>query len=136
MRCYAFLEEDLSRQIDNPQKNRFLKHLSSPFKQWQVRQADCAIKLYQYFLSQNQKGEDIKKISIKAWQWLEEEATRLLQLKHRAYRTEKTYLGWIRRFGEFLDYKASEGLKGQDLQDFLTYLAVEGKVAPPLRIRP
>jgi len=43
-----------------------------------------------------------------AWDWLIEEASKLLRLKHRYYRTEKTYLGWVRRFGEFLNYKVSQ----------------------------
>ena len=86
MCCYAFLQKDLSQRIDNPQKNRFLRHLSSQFEEWQVRQADYTLKLYQYFLSQNQKEERIKKSSIATWQWIEGEATRLLRLKHRSLR--------------------------------------------------
>jgi len=104
VRCYEFLDEDLSRRIDNPQREEFLRHPSSQFEEWQVRQD--------------------------AWHWLEEEAIRRLRFKHCSLRTEKAYLGWIRRFGEFLGYKAPEGLKGEDLQDFLTHLALKRKVAP------
>ncbi len=61
---------------------------------------------------------------------MEEEASRLLRLKHRSYRTEKTYIGWVRRFGESTGHKLPETVQGQDIQDFLTYLAVEKRVAP------
>ncbi|RLD97047.1 MAG: hypothetical protein DRI91_06005, partial [Aquificota bacterium] len=77
-------------------------------EKWQIRQADYAIKLYQYFLSSKEKADDVQASFPEAWDWLQEEASRLLRLKHRSYRTEKTYLGWVRRFGEFLNYKVSQ----------------------------
>jgi len=128
-RCYAFLGEEFSARLDGSQKERFLKHIAGQFEEWQVKQSDYAIKLYQYFLSSKEKADNVQTSSPEAWDWLQEEASRLLRLKHRSYRTKKTYLGWIRRFGEFLGYKAPEKLSGQDLQDFLTYLAVKRRVS-------
>ncbi len=112
-------------------KNRikvFLKFLEGEHEPWQIAQASEAIKLYNYFLSQ----KDHKEITIdeQAWKFVREEAKRLMRLKHLSYRTEKTYLSWIRRFQKFTYSKTPKDLTPDDLQDFLTNLAVERRVAP------
>ncbi|MGJ8653734.1 MAG: integron integrase [Opitutaceae bacterium] len=59
-----------------------------------------------------------------------EETVRLMRVRHMAYRTEETYLGWIRRMERFLQSK--EGLEAfgeEDLKRFLSYLATEEGVA-------
>ena len=131
-RCSAFLVlgKNLTERVDNEHKERFIKHLTGRYEEWKVEQADHAIKLYQYFLSQAQKAKEVYPSLVVAWKSLEEEASRLLRLKHRSYRTEKTYIGWVRRCGEFTGHKLPETVQGQDIQDFLTYLAVEKRVAP------
>jgi integron integrase len=57
------------------------------------------------------------------------EARRLLRLKQASYRTEKTYLRWVRRFLEYSRVRSAAQLREQHLKDFLTYLAVEHRVA-------
>jgi len=52
-----------------------------------------------------------------------------LRLRHRAYRTEKSYLTWLYRFREFVGGKRPRELEGIDVQNFLTYLAVEKRVS-------
>ncbi|AFG37474.1 integron integrase [Spirochaeta africana] len=57
----------------------------------------------------------------------------VLRLKHRAYRTEQTYLGWLARFFSFLE--AHRGFPGKDqidvddLRAWLSWLAAEKQVA-------
>ena len=56
-------------------------------------------------------------------------AVEVLRIQHKSYRTEKSYVSWMRRF---LAY--TTGVSGDDLSDrhargFLTYLAVERHVA-------
>ena len=46
-----------------------------------------------------------------------------------SYRTEKAYLSWVRRLKLFLDKKSPYALNGGDLQDFLSYLAIERRVS-------
>ena len=46
--CYRFFDTPLSKRITNEQRSQFLKHLSKSHEDWQVNQADNAIKLY-YF---------------------------------------------------------------------------------------
>lgn len=61
--------------------------------------------------------------------WIEE-TVRLMRVQQKAYRTEESYLGWIRRMARFLSSK--NGLEDFDeaaLKRFLSYLAVEEGIA-------
>jgi len=128
-KCYSYLNLSITEKIHNYQKDQFLKYLSTRHEDWQIRQADYAIKLYQYYLSQKEKKSVLKEDVFKEWIWFEEETSKLLRLKHMSYRTEKTYLSWVRRLKGFLNGKPPHELNGEDLQDFLTHLAIEKKVS-------
>ena len=52
-----------------------------------------------------------------------------LRTRHLSYRTEKTYLYWIRRYLWFHDLKNPRALGGPEVEAFLTSLAVDSKVA-------
>jgi len=52
-----------------------------------------------------------------------------IRVKHYSYRTEKTYLQWIRRFILFHGKQHPRDLGGEQVQAFLNYLAVQRKVA-------
>jgi integron integrase len=52
-----------------------------------------------------------------------------MRLQHKSYRTEKSYLGWVRRFYLFLKGKAPSSLDRDDVRFFMNYLAGERKVA-------
>lgn len=58
-----------------------------------------------------------------------------LRLKNYAYRTEKSYLYWIKQY--ILFHKANQGfaphpneMGGSEIEQFLTYLATTKKFAP------
>jgi integron integrase len=53
----------------------------------------------------------------------------VLRRKHYAYRTEQSYTAWAERFLEFHDGRHPQSFHAQDLESFLTYLAVQRKVA-------
>ena len=53
----------------------------------------------------------------------------VLRLEHKSYRTEQTYLNWVRRFVEFSDGRPPAEITERDLRHYLTYLAVELHVA-------
>ncbi len=55
--------------------------------------------------------------------------TKLMRLRHMSYRTEKSYLSWIFRFRAFVHDKPCGELNEDDLKSFLSYLAVEKRVA-------
>ncbi len=106
----------------------FLLKIETQYEEWQVRQAGEAIKLYNYFLSQ-QKKECADAGTEEKWQKTLLEMKKRLRLKRRSYRTEQTYLAWVERFFKFTS-KSPETVSGEDLQNFLTNLVVERKVAP------
>jgi site-specific recombinase XerD len=53
----------------------------------------------------------------------------LIRLKHLSYRTEEAYIGWIRRFILFHNKRYPAEMGAEEVREFLTHLAVEGKVA-------
>ena len=97
---------------------------------WQIKQAREAIRLYLYFLKHH-AGENASNLSGQNDQWLEmqERMVNVLRLKHRSYRTEQTYLGWLRSFKSFIGGTGADNLDSSHVIDFLTYLAVEKKVS-------
>ena len=53
----------------------------------------------------------------------------VLRLKHYAYRTEQSYLDWIKRFILFHNKRHPKDMGRAEVEAFLTHLAVEGNVA-------
>ncbi len=53
----------------------------------------------------------------------------MIRLKHYSKRTEKAYIGWIKRFIQFHDLKHPSSLAGKEVTEFLSYLAVDRKVS-------
>jgi hypothetical protein len=58
--CHSFLNELDSQILNIEQKKHFLKHLSKTHEEWQVKQADSALRLYSYSLSFLQKNTSAK----------------------------------------------------------------------------
>ena len=52
-----------------------------------------------------------------------------IRVKHYSIRTEQAYLDWIKRFILHFDKEHPKNLGAEEVERFLTYLAVEGKVA-------
>ena len=52
-----------------------------------------------------------------------------LRVKHYAYRTEESYIQWIRRYILFHNKRHPKEMAEPEIQAFLTHLAVEGTVA-------
>lgn len=112
----------------------FLVALSNRRAEWQVKQAERAISLYVYYTkgakSRNEdRDQNAFLPSPSDWVGVKEEVVRLLRLRHLSYRTEKTYLGWLRRFAQYVSHKSSTDVTQTDLTDFLSYLSVEQKVS-------
>ncbi len=129
--CYSFLNISNENHISNTQKQQFLSHMESRYEDWQVKQADTALRLYNYFLSHKSKSFSQEPAgSPSEWNTLEEKMREILRLKHRSYSTEKTYITWLRSFKGFVQSRDPSSIEGRDLQDFLSYLAVEKKISP------
>lgn len=52
-----------------------------------------------------------------------------IRLKHYAYRTEETYVQWIRRYILFHNKRHPKEMGNAEIEAFLTHLAVEGQVS-------
>jgi len=114
----------------------FLDELSRQEEPWKVQQAREAIRLYRYFEGTSnpdrpEAGADVARDHSADAQWrtLAEEMTRVLRVRHLSLRTERSYLGWLRRFYVFTRAKDPAGLSAEDVEQFVSHLAVEGKVA-------
>jgi hypothetical protein len=44
--CYGFLNEPLLARLGSDRRKQFLSHLAKRHEDWQVRQADTALRLY------------------------------------------------------------------------------------------
>jgi len=128
--CYHFLNQPLSIRLNSDQKKQFLSDMGKKYEEWQVNQADTALRLYDYFLSKNLSPSGEISIRQETWEQLEQKMREALRLRHRSLSTEKTYLLWLRSFKDFVRGKGPDQLEGRDLQDFLSQLAVERKVSP------
>jgi integron integrase len=54
---------------------------------------------------------------------------KVMRLKHLSLNTEKTYTRWSRQFQGFINGKSPSDLSTDDMRSFLSYLAVEKKLA-------
>ncbi len=52
-----------------------------------------------------------------------------IKVRHYSRKTLKTYANWSRRFQYFLKHKPPQDVTNADVKEYLTYLAVKGKVA-------
>jgi integron integrase len=100
--------------------------------QWQVRQADDAIRLYYFHYLGRQGGAAATEYCAADDKAILKEALRLIRLKHYAYSTERTYLQWIERFFiyalESLNKRAAD-LDAEDVKNFLSHLALDRHVS-------
>jgi integron integrase len=128
--CYAYLNESLEHRINSEQKQQFLGHLSKNHEDWQVKQADYAIRIYSFFLSRQLKAPstDLPDFD-REWTVIEDNTRKALRLRHLSLSTEKSYIIWLRQFRGFVKTKNPQDLEGTDIQNFLSHLAVERKVS-------
>jgi len=107
---------------------------------WQVDQARDALKLYIYHYD----GNDLLKIAVDKLQIIKNTCLDLphliislrnsISIKHYAYKTERSYIGWVKRFYEYTTKIKKkeiqkEGFSPEDVRDFLSHLALKLKVS-------
>jgi integrase len=127
--AYSHSHTSLKIPITEDAKNAYLKHASNVYEDWQLKQADESIRLYTYFLSVSDDTPLLDRPALEDWSIFGKEMKRVLRLRQRSLRTERTYMHWLRRFYRFLKGKPPAQLDSQDVVDFLSYLAVERKVS-------
>ena len=57
----------------------------------------------------------------------------IIHLKHYSYQTENNYINWIKRYIVFPNKRPNIEMGGKEIEEFLTYLAVEENVAASTR---
>jgi hypothetical protein len=58
-----------------------------------------------------------------------------IRLRHYRLRTERAYIGWVRRYINFCGRRPPRDLDHIEITTFLTHLAVDRKVSLPPRTR-
>ena len=53
----------------------------------------------------------------------------IIRLKHYSYKTEKSYVNWIKRYILFHNKRHPKEMAGKEIEEFLTHLAVQENVA-------
>jgi hypothetical protein len=65
----------------------------------------------------------------KATKKLFEQVSDVIRIKHYSYKTEKSYVNWIKRYIIFHDKRHPQEMGGREIEEFLTNLAVEENIA-------
>ena len=132
-RFQTFCEENPTLPTGDGQIAVFLQLLAKGKEEWQVKQAREAVRLFHFFLTQEQGGEKNRGTAPpdaqKGWQMLAHQMREALRLRHRSIRTEKSYLQWLRSFYTFLNGKAPSAINSSDAKAFLSHLAVDREVS-------
>jgi len=129
--AYRTFKINDNHHLSNEQIQRYIKELAHTHPDWQVRQAEDALRQYTYFLARQQNGINTtaNREHRDEWQQVLEQTKQALRLKHRSYQTERSYLSWVKNFRTYSGNKSPAQLMETDIQKFLSYLAVERRVA-------
>jgi len=126
---YSYFNKFPSDNVKPEEIDRYLKFLAKRREDWQVKQASEALQLYRFFKNR-QVPRTGKHLSVSEhWKIVVEDMYKILRLKHLSVRTEKTYIGWLRRFYRFMNGQQPHTLNSTHVKDFMTHLAVEEKVS-------
>jgi hypothetical protein len=127
---YAFYDKSLCDDVSSEEIDGFLRHLMKSREDWQVSQANEAIRLYIYYNRRKCRGKANADIdSDTQWKGVVQDMVRMLRLRHRSLSTEKSYIGWLRSFYRFLNGQSPYELDSSHVKDFLSYLAVDRNVS-------
>ena len=111
-------------------RDQFLQSLERSYEKWQVDQANHAILLFKHSNREVLKGKlPDDALCKQEWTLASETMKRLMRLKHLSFQTEKTYLHWLRDFYVHTRPLPPSKLDQDHLKNYLTYLAVERRVA-------
>jgi integron integrase len=125
-----FQESDAAVCADRQQAlQEFQSLLNQRYESWQVEQACNAVRHFWFWLDQWRYKASPEAVSNRKSTHLIAEARQLLRLQHKSYRTEQTYLGWIRRFLGFTQQVAPTKIDQTHLRRYLSFLAVQRRVS-------
>lgn len=102
------------------------------FKDWQVRQAEETLRWYCRVYLGIERFEKVlgsQAAPFASWQEAIESMRDRLRVKQRAFRTEKGYFDWLRRFAKFAAEVPPKELTPVHFGDFINELATRQRVA-------
>ncbi len=123
----GFLEGLASFQDWDRRSKEYYRDLEGRVADWQYAQAAKAIQLY-YSFRKDDDPTDACATDL-SWTDITESARREIRRQGKALQTEKTYVYWIERFRRFVGSASPGDCETQHVKDFLTWLAVEKRVA-------
>lgn len=140
--AYQYAGEPMHLPLRDKAESAFLHEISKKNESWQVKQARYALSMYRHYL-ETERGDNSNNIADgktdttdaytsqfdDIWRDYAEKVRECLRLQQKSYRTEQTYLGWIRRFYHFLQGCDPRRLSADDARRFLSHLTVEANVA-------
>jgi hypothetical protein len=119
--CYRYCRKGFKQELTRAEVEKFLRHLSKHREEWQVDQALEAIKLYRFHEKRKKNSQNRKHLKTDLqWKAVVGDMRKMLRLRHRSLRTEKTYMGWIRRFYRFLGGRSPYAIESAHVKDFMT----------------
>jgi len=127
--CYSFLRLPPTERLSSEQTRLFLSNLEKSREPWQVKQAEQALRRFDFFLTRALPSLTPAIADHDAWASVLGKTRDVLRVKQMALNTEKTYLGWLRQFQTYLGSKPPQALSFDDMRRYLLHLAVDRDVA-------
>ena len=123
---YRNMEANLGELLPDAAVAQFFEEFKKDHEAWQVKQAQHAISMYRYYLDATTNGKCVatsgkKDCYDQQWREKVDRLIKRLRLQHKSYRTEQSYVGWVRRFYLFLKGKDPELLNEDDVRSFMSY---------------
>lgn len=117
----------------NEDHERFLAFMKKSFQDWQVSQGLTAVQMYRSYVQNKDTGiKQEKKQSVfnpPSANTILKKGKEIIRLHGLSYRTEKTYLQWLKRFLRFLGPMQIQTITELSLKSYLTNLCVQEHVS-------
>jgi integron integrase len=107
--------------------HNFLETLSNRYQPWQIDQAAAAVRLFLHFSNKRVSNGGPKKPG--SWSGVLDQMKMELRVQNKSYRTEKTYLYWVRDFSGWIRSKAPDQLGTDDVRSYLTHLTMKRNIS-------
>jgi len=109
-------------KITDDHVDSFIKDLSRKREEWQVKQAKEAIGLYRFHHKRRiDKPEIEKSTNSEKWKKATDEMVKMLRLKQKSYRTENSYMRWLRSFYKYISPVLPEELNERNTFKGISY---------------